>query len=199
MASQRRTQLLQAVEVMVNVVRTVRIKRVFHELEPDPHLCFWRVIYANSMDIAVLDWCKLFGSDHQDYQPIHWKRVIQDHGEFRNGLFAALDADRDQWGEYWLGMKRYRDTYAAHSDFRARQLGDLYPDLSWALESTCFYYAQIGDELRSMGYSSFPEDLNEYGDRFTDLAAGAAGNALASTADIQETVDYGEIAQNILE
>jgi hypothetical protein len=28
-----------------------------------PSLNFWRLIYGNLLDVAVLEWCKVFGSD----------------------------------------------------------------------------------------------------------------------------------------
>jgi hypothetical protein len=39
-------------------------------------LNFWRLIYGNLMDMAVIEWCKLFGSDSEEHQPAHWKNII---------------------------------------------------------------------------------------------------------------------------
>ena len=51
-----------AINILTSFVRTVHLKRVMHAIDPAPRLNFWRVIYGNSLDIGVIDWCKLFGS-----------------------------------------------------------------------------------------------------------------------------------------
>ena len=58
-------------------MRTIQLRRTLHAVWADPPLNFWRVIYGNLTDMAVLEWCKLFGSDDDQNQPIHWKISLQ--------------------------------------------------------------------------------------------------------------------------
>ena len=50
------------------MVRTIQLRRTFSAVSPTPTLVMWRVIYGNLTDMAVLEWCKLFGSD-DDIRP----------------------------------------------------------------------------------------------------------------------------------
>jgi hypothetical protein len=49
-------------------------------------LNFWRVINGNLTDMAVLEWCKLFGSDDEQHQPVHRKNIVSDPNQFRTEL-----------------------------------------------------------------------------------------------------------------
>ena len=65
-------------------------KRVLSALDPDPPLNFWRILHGNLLDTAVLDWCKLFGSDDEEHQKTHWKNVVADRDAFRAELLGTL-------------------------------------------------------------------------------------------------------------
>jgi hypothetical protein len=54
------------------------------------------------MDVPVLEWCKLFGSDDADKQPIHWKNVVTDEDAFRSELLSNLGIDRAAWNAFCL-------------------------------------------------------------------------------------------------
>ena len=62
---ERKQRLLSVVEILASVVRTIHLRRSFHTVSPAPALVMWRVIYGNLTDMAVLEWCKLFGSDDE--------------------------------------------------------------------------------------------------------------------------------------
>jgi hypothetical protein len=182
-------QLIAVVNVLGNVVRSIQLKRVLTDVDPDPPLNFWRVLYGNLFDIAVLDWCKLFGSDDEAHQQVHWKNVIADgrQQEFRAGLLAHLGIGANAWAEYWNHMKTYRDQHVAHLDFKSRDLTH-YPMLDHALESSYFYYAAVIAELRKQNVTRYPDDLRAYSAAFADQARTIAVRALASTKGIEEKV-----------
>ena len=74
---------------------------------------FWINANANFLDIAVLEWCKLFaerGGKH------HWARSIPDREEFATGLYAIVGMAPAAFLNYALGVKRYRDKFVAHLD-----------------------------------------------------------------------------------
>jgi hypothetical protein len=100
-----RKQLLDVADVLTNLVRNVHLRRELSATRADPHLVFWRLIYGDLSDITVLEWCKLFGSDDDDHQPLHWKNVVFDPTKFRTDLFARLQIYESKWRSYWGEMK----------------------------------------------------------------------------------------------
>ena len=57
-----------------------------------------RTINGNFMDMAVLEWCKLFGEPR--HEPQHWQHVLLDselRREFKHGLLQALSQTPKQW------------------------------------------------------------------------------------------------------
>ena len=65
--NERKQRLLSVVEVLASMVRTIQLRRTFSAVSPTPTLVMWRV-NRNLTDMAVLEWCKLFGSD-DDIRP----------------------------------------------------------------------------------------------------------------------------------
>jgi hypothetical protein len=180
-------QLTGALQVVVNLTRCVALKRALAAADPDPALNFWRVLHGNLLDMAVLEWCKLFGSDDEEHQQVHWKNVFADEGGFRTGLFAHIDMEQEAWCAYWQQMKAYRDQHVAHLDFNRRDVTH-YPDLGTALWSAVYYYSRLIQELHALGDTRFPDDLSGYYDAFQMQAAAIAQTATASTRDFAERV-----------
>jgi hypothetical protein len=87
-----KAELVEVVAIIASLVRSVHMKRALAEVDQDPRLNFWRLIHGQLMDFAVLEWCKLFGSDDAEHQLIHWKNVVpqDEHDDFRAGLFRRL-------------------------------------------------------------------------------------------------------------
>lgn len=179
----KQSELIAHVTRLRNVVMSALLKRALTSVDPDPTLNFWRLIYGNLLDVAVLEWCKLFGADSE---PTHWKKVVSNHDAFRQGLLAALGIGHKKWVEYWEQMKAYRDALVAHQadGSPVRQ----YPSLDLALESCYFYYTHLIAELRALGETRFPDDLRGYGARFAAQARTIAERALSSTNSFQEEV-----------
>ena len=186
-------QMQHAIEIITAFVRNAHLRRVLHEIDPEPALNFWRVTYGNCLDMAVIEWCKLFGSDHEAHQPVHWKNVVpvREHDEFRAGLRAATGLSADEWQTYWERMKGYRDNHAAHfSEAYLRPENDpRYPKLTAALKAAYFYYERLLKMMEDRGFGRrYPEDIRDYCRRFAEQAAESATTALASTADMKERV-----------
>lgn len=165
------------------------MKQVLHSVCNDPTLNFWRVIYGNLLDMAVLEWCKLFGSDDEERQPVHWKNIIResDHDVFRAGLYSQLNMNEEEWLEYWSTIKTYRDKAVAHFDIKKRDVTH-YPVLNSALEASYYYYGYFVDELRSAGFVGYPEDIRDYCDKFVGQTVKVAECALRATSSIEEKV-----------
>jgi hypothetical protein len=73
---------------------------------------FWKGINGNCLDIAVLEWCKLF-ADRRD--PHHWLNIIKDIDTFRYGLFGLVGGE-EYFDAYINKVKIYRDKFVAHLD-----------------------------------------------------------------------------------
>jgi hypothetical protein len=125
-------------------------------LIPKPSL-----LYGNLTDMAVLEWCKLFGSDDDDHQPVHWRNVAGDPERFRKELLGRLGIYESKWRSYWAEMKRYRDQSVAHHDQRRVEI-KTYPTFDLALESAYFYYDFLVVELRKRAIDQHPRDLRKY-------------------------------------
>lgn len=177
-------EIVTHIERLGLVVRSAHLKRALTRLEKSPTLNFWRLIYGNLLDVAVLEWCKVFGSNTE---PTHWKRIVADEEHFRIELLKFLRIEETRWTEYWHHMKDYRDSRIAHHwDLETL---DSYPDLTLALESSYFYYDYLIKELRRQGETNFPDDLREYCERYTAQALEIGRAALAATASFSERVD----------
>lgn len=174
-------QLTAALEVVVNIARCIALKRALAATDPDPALTFWRVIHGNLLDVAVLDWCKLFGSDDEEHQQVHWKNVFADKTTFRAGLLAHVQMNENSWCDYWKKMKKYRDQHVAHRDLNRRDVTH-YPDLDAALSSVFYYHSSLIAELHMLGELRYPDDLITYYEKLLEQASEIAKTATASTS-----------------
>jgi len=98
---------------------------------------FWRRVNCNFMDIAVLEWCKLFA----DRRGIHcYMNVLTDPKGFETDLFAHLKVSATDFETYCTGMRTYRDKFVAHLDDNPKAK---YPQLDVAIESTKFLFRYL--------------------------------------------------------
>jgi hypothetical protein len=179
--------ITDVVDVLVSFVRAVRLRRELSAACVDPHLSFWRVIYGNCTDMAVLEWCKLFGSDDNQNQPVHWKSVASNPDNFRKSLFSTLGIHESKWRSYWQEMKTYRPQAVAHHDQRRFSI-KAYPKFDLALDSAYFYYDFARAELGKLGVDQRPERLKDYGDAFAAQCRLIAPAALEATQHFKESV-----------
>ena len=65
--------------------------------EYHPKASFWRQVNSNFFDVAVLDWCKLFGDQKETPRTRigkhHWRKVVSDPEEFEVRLLTQLATD----------------------------------------------------------------------------------------------------------
>jgi hypothetical protein len=162
----RQRQLINAAAILINLVENIRLHRILVDTCANPHLAFWRVIYNAIFDLSVLEWCKLFGSDDQTRQPLHWKNVVSDHDQFRSALLGRLQISKQDWDAYWHEMKRYRDQAIARFD-NLREEIPTHPIFDVALQSAYFYFETVIVELKKIGVENvLTKDLQNYGDEF---------------------------------
>jgi len=170
---------------LVHLARSTMMKRALTKVDPNPSLNFWRLIHGNQLDIAILEWCKIFGTDGE---PAHWKTIVApaNHVQFRDSLFGAVGVTADEWMAYWNEMKGYRDNLVAHH-IELHKVAN-YPRLDLALKSSYFYYSYLIKELRSLGETRYPDNLQSYCEAFESQVREIAAMAVASTSAIKENV-----------
>lgn len=153
-----RTHLLNRVCLKcADFVRQLSLHRAFDGFQGELRHNFWIYIYNNSIDMAVLDWCHLFGN-HSD--ALHWKKVVPDGNEFRINLYEYLEITETTWKVYRDSLKSYRDKNVAHIEvLPATNI----PDMIFALDSVAFYYTLVKEELNNKDlFPNYPIDLLQY-------------------------------------
>ena len=83
-------------------------------------------------------------------------------------------------------MKTYRDNQIAHHI--EMKMDSKFPVLDIALWSSFFYYSYLIKELRSLGETKYPDDLQTYCKAFKSQTHEIAATAISSTAAIKERV-----------
>lgn len=79
---------------------------------PDTDALLYVTINSNFLDIAVLEWLKLFFATQQHA----WQNVVRDPAQFQAGLLAHLGCTEDELGAFVVEMRTYRDKFVAHLD-----------------------------------------------------------------------------------
>jgi len=126
-----------------------------------PQSFFWRQINANSIDICILEWCKLFGELNGHH---NWSRVISEanRDDFERGLLEAVDMSKAEFASYTRGIREYRDWFVAHlDDERVMNI----PELETARESVWHLYGFLAwnectpEELGDLAHSKRELDV----------------------------------------
>lgn len=74
---------------------------------------FWVNANGNAIDIAVLEWCKLFADRKGKH---HWTRVVSDEAAFLAQLLRALGMSAKEFHDFARSVLRYRNKFVAHLD-----------------------------------------------------------------------------------
>lgn len=168
---------------LVYVVRNVAHHRSLESFKDDSDQNYWILVFNNFLDIAVLEWCKAFGSKSE---ATHWSKHAADPDSFRAGLFHKLGISEDEWGVYWEGIKNYRDEVVAHHESATKVTH--YPDFGYALQACFYYYDILIKQLRLLGVSDYPDNLEDYYKRSLAQACHFSAVAYGATRSLKETV-----------
>ena len=98
---------------------------------------FWIVASGNSIDICVLEWCKLFADPKEKH---HWRRIVADPEGFRVELMNHLGIDQAALQREIKVMRQYRDKFLAHLD--SDEVANI-PALDIAKKAVWFYHAYV--------------------------------------------------------
>ena len=127
-----------------------------------------RTINSNFIDVAVLEWSKLFVDWEARH---HWRRFVKDteaRTAFRSGLLEAIGIERAEWENYHAQVKTYRDHFIAHLDDDDVMIP---PSLRVARESTVYFYNHlIANTPAGTIAGRLPLDLQAYYDACSSFA-----------------------------
>ena len=75
-------------------------------IRPDTN--FWRTVTANNIDMAVIEWCKLFVDGKGKH---YWRTVVSDPDTFLDNAFAAIGCSSCHFDEVEGQMAEYRNKW----------------------------------------------------------------------------------------
>jgi hypothetical protein len=105
----------------------------YEEGKPHENRNFWVNANGNFVEIALLEWCKVFGEWNGAY---HFRKVVGDPDAVRVALLAAVGKTQQEWEDYIAAMKKYRDKFVAHWDEDVD--GPILPQMDFAKDSMIF-------------------------------------------------------------
>ena len=117
---------------------------------------FWATVQGNFIDIAVLEWLKLFG-DHNDRH--HWKNLVENKVLFKEAMLRNCSINEEEFLICRESFKRYRDKFVAHLD--SEDIMHI-PKLDDAISLVKYYYSYVAKELKPSELQALPQDLNSY-------------------------------------
>ena len=125
---------------------------------------FGATVNANMLDIAVLEWCKLFADRNARH---HWRRIVRadtDQHRFLADLLHDTGLTLHQWKRYLDEMRVYRNKFVAHLD---DQNVMNVPSLEVALKCVLFLYSHLRTTFPASSFvtphtATLPQDLAAY-------------------------------------
>lgn len=75
---------------------------------------YWNTTVGNHIDIATLEWCKLFGNYKQE--KFHWQKVVKDQKQYKLQLLKVFPKGEAEWSDYHEKILKYRNEFVAHLD-----------------------------------------------------------------------------------
>lgn len=125
----------------------------------------WATLNSNFLDVAVLEWCKLFADSKAFYS---WRKVIVDPQPFIPQLYQDYGASKEEWDSYLNEMRTYRNKFLAHLDNRSTMH---IPSMDLAQFAIYYIYDTMRAEQVSEVFKNLPQDLRQYS---SDCSAEAA-------------------------
>jgi hypothetical protein len=135
---------------------------------------FWRKVNGNFLDIATLDWCKIF-VEHDGKH--HWSTIFPDKKSFRADLFSGINVSEKDFRNEIKEIKKYRDKFLAHLD---EPTALYYPKSEIMLKSSMFLYHLLATSPKTrMALSGALIDPQDFYDDYYQVAMREISNAEA--------------------
>lgn len=130
---------------------------------------FWVSANGNFLDLAVLEWCKLFADKRGKH---HWRKVVPDPDSFLPDLLNNIGLNEHQFEDQCKEIKTYRDKFVAHLDDEPKMQ---IPHLSMVIDSVIYLYSIIREEFDHV-LNDAPDNLRSfYRQRFAHAKLHYAG------------------------
>jgi hypothetical protein len=168
---------------LLYVIRYAACHRALSQYKEEFNQNYWILICNNFLDMAILEWCKVFGSNREK---THWEKLVDDHASFQQGLLKALKIDQSGWEAYRKDIKKYRDKFIAHHQKDPNRTH--YPHLDISLDCSFYYYNWLINRLKLCHIFYEPDDLKIYYDCFLSQALRFAEMSYDATKGIEERV-----------
>jgi hypothetical protein len=121
---------------------------------------FWNTSHNNFLDIALLEWCKLFGDEKGKHR---YSKVVVDPAQFKIELLADLALTDTAFTDYIKQMRTYRDEFVAHLDDKDEFNTFYVPDLTIAKTSVIFLYGYLlAQEAANDTFHEAPKSAVEF-------------------------------------
>lgn len=122
---------------------------------------FWVTANGNFLDIAILEWCKLFA----DTKGKHYlTKVVVNSDLFMKDMLNSIELTPKEFTEYVESMKIYRDKFVAHlDDHRTMKI----PKLTVAKKSTkLLYKCLLAQESGTDTFNGAPRSISKLYKKF---------------------------------
>ena len=151
----------EAAQVLLTLLRCVAMKRSL-DIGANEHLNFFRLYDSCLMDVAVISWCKVLGSEREK---LNWKKLFPESAtNARMELKKSLDAITGDLDALTGEIRKYRDTYVAHHDTDETKRALSHPSLDpLQLIGFAIYrhiYSALADVNRAQKLP-FPESISD--------------------------------------
>ncbi|MEC7962622.1 MAG: hypothetical protein VX083_06100 [Pseudomonadota bacterium] len=125
-------------------------------LKHPAHSEFIRTCAGSMLDVAVLEWCKMFADKNGKH---HYTRVLKCK-DFEGSLLESLGHSADEFEDYTVNLKHARDKMIAHLD--NYDLVNI-PDLRLAERAVDFLYGALLKQIPPEAMpDELPESMSEY-------------------------------------
>ena len=123
-------------EIHLNFVRNYAIRKAILESEVLKDIEIFKIISNSCFNIALTEWCKLFGSERDQS---HWKNCNERGFSHINDVLQKVNIPESEFESLKNDIKNFRDKYVSHADIK--DIEELYvPYLSKVVEMVFFSY-----------------------------------------------------------
>ncbi len=125
-------------------------------LRPDEQ--FWRNVDSNFLDVAVLEWDKLFAEKKGKHA---WHKVVTKQDDFREKLLEVAGMNQPEFDAYAMEARAYRDWFIAHLDDREEMQ---IPTLRVMRETSIYLYNYLLEHEDDDGtfFDGFPRNAGRF-------------------------------------
>jgi hypothetical protein len=103
---------------------------------------FWNRANGNFLDIAVLEWCKVFSERNGEH---HWSRIFKTKQDWMSEFCQHMNMSQKEFHAELQRVVKYRNKYVAHLE----PIPMKYPSMNFLLKSISYLYEKIHSDTRT--------------------------------------------------